>query len=384
MVKHFNIGIKNVLKQVHPDFQLREISTKIINSMIFNLAERLIKMSISIAKYRNIKDITPDEFKTAATIIIPGAMLKHALSDANNRISSYTKNKNPKLSRERRALLLFSLSTTEHLLRDNNVKKIDVYTSICLTAMLEYIAAEILELSGNIVLKKKCIQIKPEHVMLAIRNDDELNDLFDGLILGTGVIKKVNTFKPVKVIKDAFLKIDNESIKKLIYRAGIKNASDSMYIECKNIIINLIESIIHITKSILNNQNGINITHQDGINALGLTNIDVYTEKGFPGLMAPCKNSIEIKGTKRPGTEINRYQTTGCTLMPHSVIQNVIKTLYPKTNFTPEYVWLLQAVAEDYLINILQNAMMTAEHYNRTDVTVDDLLLVHKFKILKT
>lgn len=382
MVKHFNIGIKNVLKQIHPDFQLRDVATKIVNDMILDLAERLIKTSISIAKYRNTKIITPDEIKTSVMIIMSGSLMKHALIEANNRMTTYKNNIDQMTSREKRAVLQFNISTTEHLLQNHNVKKIDVYTSICLTAILEYITAEILELSGDIAIEKKFVQIKPEHIKVVIRNDIELDQLFDGLILGTG-IAKINHMKPIEVIKDAILKIDDNSIKKLLYRVGIPNISDDIYTECKKIIIHLIEELIYIATRIFN-QKGKVLTHQDGIDALKLTNIDVYTEKGFPGLISPCKNSVEIKKAKRPSTEINRYQASGCTLMPHSVIQNVIKALYPNTNFTSEYAWLLQAVAEDYLINILQNAMMTAEHYDRAYVTVDDILLVYKFKHLKT
>lgn len=46
-----------------------------------------------------------------------------------------------------------------------------------LAAVVEYLAAEILELAGNSACgnKKQCIL--PRHHQLAIRNDEELNDL---------------------------------------------------------------------------------------------------------------------------------------------------------------------------------------------------------------
>jgi histone H2A len=43
--------------------------------------------------------------------------------------------------------------------------------------VLEYLAAEILELAGNAARDNKKSRIIPRHVLLAVRNDEELNKL---------------------------------------------------------------------------------------------------------------------------------------------------------------------------------------------------------------
>jgi hypothetical protein len=53
--------------------------------------------------------------------------------------------------------------------RDLNYNSILVY----LAAVLEYLAAEILELSGNAARDNKKHRIVPRHLQLAIRNDEE-------------------------------------------------------------------------------------------------------------------------------------------------------------------------------------------------------------------
>ncbi|VVC38600.1 Histone-fold,Histone H2A,Histone H2A, C-terminal domain [Cinara cedri] len=53
---------------------------------------------------------------------------------------------------------------------------------------MEYLAAKVLELAGNAARDNKTSRIIPRHSQLAIRNDEELNKLLNGVIIAQGGI----------------------------------------------------------------------------------------------------------------------------------------------------------------------------------------------------
>ncbi|XP_065080179.1 histone H2A, sperm-like [Ochlerotatus camptorhynchus] len=53
-------------------------------------------------------------------------------------------------------------------------------------AVMEYLAAEVLELAGNATRDNKKTRIIPRHLQLAIRNDEKLNKLLSGVTIAQG------------------------------------------------------------------------------------------------------------------------------------------------------------------------------------------------------
>ena len=90
-------------------------------------------------------------------------------------------------SRSVRAGLQFPVGRVHRLLRKGNYsERVGSGASVYLAAILEYLAAEILELSGNAARDNKKSRIIPRHIQLAIRNDAELNKLLSQVTISQG------------------------------------------------------------------------------------------------------------------------------------------------------------------------------------------------------
>lgn len=100
------------------------------------------------------------------------------------------KPKTPKTStksRSARAGLQFPVGRIHRHLREGRyAQRISGGAPIYLAAVLEYLVAEILELAGNAARDHKKHRIIPRHIQLAIRSDDELNQLLGRVTIAAG------------------------------------------------------------------------------------------------------------------------------------------------------------------------------------------------------
>lgn len=90
-------------------------------------------------------------------------------------------------SRSSKAGLTFPVGRIARYIRKANVaKRVGAGAPVYLASVLEYLTAEILELAGNAARDNKRKRIVPRHIQLAVRNDEELNQLLGGVTIADG------------------------------------------------------------------------------------------------------------------------------------------------------------------------------------------------------
>jgi histone H2A len=90
-------------------------------------------------------------------------------------------------SRSAKAGLQFPVGRVHRYLKKGRyATRVGSGAPVYMAAVLEYLAAEILELAGNASRDNKKSRITPRHVQLAIRNDEELNRLLSGVTIASG------------------------------------------------------------------------------------------------------------------------------------------------------------------------------------------------------
>ncbi|KAK2640616.1 hypothetical protein Ddye_028411 [Dipteronia dyeriana] len=94
---------------------------------------------------------------------------------------------------------------------------------VYLSAVLEYLAAEVLELAGNAARDNKKNRIVPRHIQLAVRNDEELSKLLGSVTIANGgVLPNIHqTLLPKKKVRDELMnKLQTNHICRNIIRMG--------------------------------------------------------------------------------------------------------------------------------------------------------------------
>jgi histone H2A len=91
------------------------------------------------------------------------------------------------VTRSNRAGLKFPVGRVHRHLKKAVIQtRISAGAPVYLTAVLEYLAAEVLELAGNATRDNKRHRITPRFVQLAIRQDNELHELLDNVVVSEG------------------------------------------------------------------------------------------------------------------------------------------------------------------------------------------------------
>ena len=90
----YAIYIKRVLKEVHPDTGLHPKAMSVLNSMNMDLFERIAAEASRLAHCNKKSTITSREIETAVKLLLPGELVKHAVTEGSKAVAKYKTSRN--------------------------------------------------------------------------------------------------------------------------------------------------------------------------------------------------------------------------------------------------------------------------------------------------
>ena len=189
---NFSIYIYKVLKQVHPDTGITSEAKAQVNSLLNVVAEAISSKAAFICHKDKKKTLSSRIVQVAVRLVLPRELTKHAVSEGVKAVTKFVSSEardrgRPPITRQARAGLQFPPVRAERFLRNAHCTgreyngglrgAIGSGSSVYLAAVLEYLAAEILELAGNCARDQRRTRITPRCLYIAMQNDYELTNL---------------------------------------------------------------------------------------------------------------------------------------------------------------------------------------------------------------
>lgn len=249
-------SLKKVFEQVHPGLTVTDEALEYVEMLVIQCLEILTLRSSQPHTVNDIEDQVRRSF--------PKPIEKWAIKDAKDALE---KNK-------KRNTMVLPTDKIHNLVQKEILQyKLDYQVAIYITAVLEYIAADILKLAGNYVKNIHRVEISFQDLQVAISGDQVLMDLFGQQDdnndlnlsdLGIDKIQRTTTYEEVirdlmhderQLVRDLhlILKIFKEEIDRII-PAGSSQELDSMFNNitdiCKatGLFLSSIEDILEIAE----------------------------------------------------------------------------------------------------------------------------------------
>ncbi len=268
----------------------------------------------------------------------------------------------------------------------NNDLAMLVEAAILLTAVIEFICAEVIRLAKDVASINNCTYISCKFIMLAIRNDEDLNHLFRHTVFRDGGVLKDQKLKLRSSNESAFESqiIAKAKIFQVVCfidpRTGLhcyidKNKLvpapflDAMCKESQFERLKMSRHALTVTET--------EIMHQEGRVVFEGQNTSLADD----GWAEPCFESIRVQRLR----EIVLCQrTTHLLLSPlhFSFVVNQIAEEYTSTyiTFSNEAMECLQVYAENHLISLLKHAYEYTFNEKRIFIRIEDIRMVQKLR----
>lgn len=184
-------ALQKLLSTIHPHVGMTLAAARVLVSMVDDLLTRILDCASDRLLGVGAHLVTARDIQSAVRVILSRDLARHAISGGTASVQLYSRADTTRDDRSTTSSLSgvkWSVPDTARIAaRICPGRAFSSHAIVFLAATLEYIAAELLELSGNASRVSRSARIGPRHVLLAVRNDPDLNTLFgNGLFAGGG------------------------------------------------------------------------------------------------------------------------------------------------------------------------------------------------------
>ena len=217
--RFFETYISKILKQVHPSNGITSNAKQQLNSALCIVARNMSLIITNLTEIAKKKTISDKEISNCINILFSGCLKDNSIKEGLKSVTKFQKKSSKGSSRQGKAGIIFPPSIAEKFLRNFGYSKIRVTSSspVFFATALEYLAAEILLLSGKSAIENKRIRITIRDLQISVQNDTEISQLFKRLnlsFLGGGVLPYIHPNLTVKKARKKRKVTETNGVKK--------------------------------------------------------------------------------------------------------------------------------------------------------------------------
>ncbi|KAM9978102.1 hypothetical protein ACTFIY_011856 [Dictyostelium cf. discoideum] len=203
--------IKKLIKQINPACRIQVKSVQILTSLIRDTTIRIMNEAFHLVQLKNRRTLNARDVQTSVRLCTVGEISRHAVSEGVKRVTNISSAKqfppsqppaaktattttpsspssNPATPISHPPVIPLSYLKTKVKQMNYNYR-ISNTSMHYLSAVIEYLLCEVLELSINAAIFCKRTLIQPRDIFLAIANDDELDKMYGDVIIPGGGTK---------------------------------------------------------------------------------------------------------------------------------------------------------------------------------------------------